>query len=518
LSLVFLGCIFPIFDNDVWWHLKTGQFIVSNLKIPFTDPFSYTIAGKPWISFEWLSEGLLFIVSSISGLAGLTIFKAFLVSLLFLILIKTNKGSNRFVLLVILGISFFALRDGLRERPQIFSYLFTALFILILRLKSSKQIYLLPALQILWANLHGASCFVGFGLTAIYMLFEESYSFKTKVIVTASVFLAIFINPHTYKVLLYLFVFFNEGFNKLILEYQSPQFNIIFFPYFILVIMTLSVFFLDEEKSMTDILTVGISLAASFLAIRNIPLFVIMAGPVTAYKTTKILKKRLPDIFKNEYQRLNNGFLFNLLISSIFLCVFYASSKAIDINNKYAFGVGDSHRVKKAAEFVQVHKIQGNIFNDYDFGGYLIYKLYPEQKVFVDGRLVEYGFNFVKDSFYYFKPEVWAKLDRQYSFNAAVIAQESYYPAKIFDEDKIWALVYWDDNTLVYVRNNIQNSSLIRSFSYNILKPNSPDQSYLKSYDRQSVEKEILRSMYLAPYCQRAKALKGLFDKMNRKI
>src|SRR5712675_1254675 len=74
LTVLFLGLFAMaarnVTDPDLWWHLKTGQYIAEHHTIPRTAPFSYTRAGQPWVAHEWLTELLLYQIHSIAGWGG----------------------------------------------------------------------------------------------------------------------------------------------------------------------------------------------------------------------------------------------------------------------------------------------------------------------------------------------------------------------------------------------------------------------------------------------------------------
>jgi hypothetical protein len=61
-------------DPDLWWHLRTGQLIVDTGLVPHSDPFSFTRAGSPWVSHEWLSEVVFYEIWKFAGAVGLIIF------------------------------------------------------------------------------------------------------------------------------------------------------------------------------------------------------------------------------------------------------------------------------------------------------------------------------------------------------------------------------------------------------------------------------------------------------------
>ena len=489
---VFLGSIFPITDNDVWWHLATGKYIFLNHLIPSTDIFSFTIKGKPWVTFEWLSQLVFYAVYSVSGLFGLTAFKALACVLIFYLMSKRFKTGITLVSAAVFCLAFIAARDGLKERPQLFTYLFTALYMYLLETKHERRMFIIPIVQVLWANMHGASAFIGIGIFSIYTLFDDSVPAGKKAFFIFLVSACTLANPHTYSVFTYLFVFFKEGFNTLIQEYQRTPVKLNYLPYFLLVFLGFVSFLADDVPDIKSILIFIIAVAASLLAIRNIPLFVVIAAPVTASQLSKMTASLT-------YGKVKHALLVNTLAA---VCLFLGSwsfASMMDLTGSCAAGFGDKHRSRGAAAFIKSTGARGCLFNDYDLGGYLIWKLYPQCPVFVDGRLVEYGKDFVEKSFYYWKPEVWAGLDSRYNFTLAVIPNDIYYFASNFDNLDNWVLVFWDKGALVYAKRVPENIELIKKFGYRYLRPNSPDQSYLAKIPKEEIDREIKRSLYYAP-------------------
>lgn len=509
-ALVAGGSIFAVTDNDVWWHLKTGEYIIRSHSIPTVDIFSYTIAGRPWLAFEWLAQALLHLVYTAAGLSGLTLFKAAVVAAVFLLLLRSVRDEEPLAAFPLLAAGFLAMRDGLRERPQLFTYLFAAVYGYIFRMKKERA-WLIPILQVFWANMHGPASVIGVALAAVYVPFEPSFSRNRKSALLVLTAAATFVTPHGWDIFRYFYVFFREGFNKLILEYQSPVFSPVFAAYFVLVLLSLVVIVrwferfvaLKERPDARDALALALGLAASFAAIRNIPVFAVIALPVLINEFSKIQRNvvRKGLSFRSPAAAAAAG--------AVMLSAFWFAGSALDTSGKYAFGTGDAHRARGAAAFLARARVKGPVFNDYDLGGYMIWKLWPEYRVFVDGRLVEYGAKFVEDSFYFWKPEIWGRLDKEYGFSAAVIPQESFYACGNIDRLKEWALVYWDDGALVYLKDVPANRKLIKLFGYRCIKPNYPGSlDYLKSYPYPAVRREVFRSAYFAPQSARARAMK----------
>lgn len=512
LTAVFFLSIFRITDNDTWWHLKTGEYIVKHFSIPSIDIFSYTIYGKPWLAFEWFSQVLLYCVYFIGGLTGLTLFKAAAVVLIFALALRSARSKDIILTATIAALSFLVLRDGLRERPQLFTYFFAAAYTYIFRAKT-KPLFLIPLLQVFWANMHGPASLIGVGLTALYVVFDDALNAERKAYLFFGTAAAFFITPHGLGNIHYLLGFFKNGFNQLILEYRPPVFTLNFITYYVFLLLAVAIcarliaqFFVSGGKEtgyLRDALIIVFGATASLLAIRNIPIFVIITFPLIVDATAGILRRFRP-VEPSGQDKLSRSFLAGAVIIAVFL----TAARVSDINGKYAFGLGDAHKARYAVDFIKLKGIKGPVFNDYDFGGYLIWKLYPSNKVFIDGRLVEYGAGFVEQSFYFWKPKVWNKLEKEYGFTAAIVPQESYYTCRNLDDRKDWFLVYWDDGALVYVKDVPANKKLIKDFGYKFLRPNySASYDYLKQFPYPQVRDEALHAVQMAPHSMRAKAL-----------
>ena len=150
---------------DVWWHLKTGEWIWQHKAIPYVDPFSYTFRGAEWIDFEWLFQVVIYPIYQLSGFEGLIIFKIVIVLLIFVVLFYTCRElDNRKVWLSItlIFVALLVARGRFKVRPDIIFLLFLALYSYLLTLHRDEKIttrqliiFLLP-IHVLWVNFHGS--------------------------------------------------------------------------------------------------------------------------------------------------------------------------------------------------------------------------------------------------------------------------------------------------------------------------------------------------------------------------
>ena len=141
LVVLFLGLFAMaarnVTDPDLWWHLKTGQFIVAHKSVPRSDPFSYTRAGAPWVAHEWLSEVLLYELERTTGWGGLiAVFAAALCAAFFLLYLRC--GPNVYVAGLATLCAAWATMPVWGVRPQVLSVLLTSLWLLILERSERK--------------------------------------------------------------------------------------------------------------------------------------------------------------------------------------------------------------------------------------------------------------------------------------------------------------------------------------------------------------------------------------------
>ena len=144
-------------DPDMWWHLKTGQYVWEQ-GIPREDPFSFTRLGVPWVAHEWLSDAIMWGVYQAAGLVGLSLFFAAIIALTFWLLYQRCAGKPYLAAFVIL-LAAVSSAPTWGARPQMLNTLFLAIFVNIMEGYRAGQVgrkglYALPLLTLMWANLH----------------------------------------------------------------------------------------------------------------------------------------------------------------------------------------------------------------------------------------------------------------------------------------------------------------------------------------------------------------------------
>ncbi|HUM71962.1 MAG TPA: hypothetical protein PLK31_24300, partial [Chloroflexota bacterium] len=403
-------------DADMWWHLRTGEYILQ-YGIPRLDVFSFTVTEHAWVTHEWLSQVVMWLVYQAGGFAGLIIGAALLVTLTFgLVYGSCAARPYLAAFIVLLAAITSAIVWG--ARPQMFNLLLTAVFVfLVERVKDNKlplwTWWLLPVFMLLWANFH-SGYLLGVVLLGTYVGGEAAQQWWQKTddrtlpwpairrlfVVTVLCFLVAIFNPSGPE--LWIYPFFTLGSSAMqayIQEWHSPDFHLSFFWPFaaMLALGVLSFVFSQRRVTATDLLLFLGTGAAGLLSARHIPLFAIVAAPIlarhllSALADTAVYPTLSGEAKEPKPTRLMSALnLFVLLVTVVGALAWTANQVA---GNDTA--VAAQYPVA-AVDFLEANGLaQERGYNSYNWGGYLIWRGLP---VFVDGRADVYGDDFL---FYY---------------------------------------------------------------------------------------------------------------------
>ena len=474
LIILFCGIFYlslrPIIDPDFWWHLRTGQLIAQTKEIPRVDPFSFTANGREWITHEWLSELFIFNLYQLGSYELLIfIFSGIITASLFFAYLNCPKASKPYIagFSVLLG----AISSGpiWGVRPQIFTFLFTGIFLFLLdRFRLDRNIRWLipiPLVMVLWVNLH-AGYIIGIGIEVIYLvgyiLEVLSFSFKRKEmvdgetkrslwilfsVIVISLFASL-LNPVGLRILTYPFQTLTDpAMQAYIQEWMSPDFhNVIWLPFAVMILALIGLGMAGNRPiSITKTLLTLIFGFGALRSMRNVALFAIVVIPVLADQLSYLIKLKL-DLQKP-------GRLFRwiaiVLICVIVLVVTLGFIKVIDDQPK---SVSESYP-EAAVDWTVENKPESKIFNSYNWGGYLIWRLYPDYLVYIDGRADLYGAEFVTEFFsiYSIKPGWEEKLDQE-NIRMVFIESDSVL-ANALRRSATWNIEFEDDLSVIFEKN-----------------------------------------------------------------
>ena len=521
LFILFFIFVFGLFsveirDSDFWWHLKTGEYIYQTRSLPDTDPFSYTSLLKDPVDPEskriqfiltqyWLAQVSFYWIYHLFSFQGITFLRALiLTSLIFL----TYRGIRRegldvsiSVALLIPGVIILS-SNYTGERPQLFSFFLSFLIIYLLegfRQRSSvrndqlsavmaggqRYLWPIPFVMLLWANLHGGYI-LGIAIISGYLLSEmvkyhikrfgkilPYSSLKSLTIISVISVIASFINPNGFSVVSILLELEKGRYKDTIIEAMSPftigidYVNVLLF--FALLIISCIILLINLKKlDLTDILIFSGLAVMSLSAVRFIPFFIPIATlMITRYRVqiSKILWRE-----KFDSVRKNIGMIF-----TVFLCILLiVASFQFQLFTKS--GVRHDKYPEGAVKFLKGNRISGNMFNTYNWGGYLIWALYPEYKVLIDGRglIEEVYFQYMNiltaDPQDFRGIPLWKAYLQSYKVDFIITFSVDQFtgtlvplvPAMLNDPE--WHLVYMDNISLIFLKESSQNRHIIDRF------------------------------------------------------
>jgi hypothetical protein len=489
--ILFLGiaamALRPPLDTDSWWHLRSGQFIVETRGIPFADPFTHTVQGQPWIDHGWLAQVGLYLLYRAAGVGGLSLGLAVTVTLALWFVYRASDG-NSYVRAFALALAALTSAVIWIARPQIVSFLLSSVVLYVLYLykhRAVNRLVLLPVLMAVWVNVHGGYI-VGFILMGGYLIGEALnnllgvgevpiVTWRRVAALGATMLIsvpAVLLNPNTSKMLSY--PFFTVGMSALqqyIEEWASPNFHHLYLqPFLWLLLITLAAIALSRARmDFTDLVLVGAFAYLGLTTARNVALFALVATPIVTRYGTSALDNLLdawrrrtpwgPWLDRLLAQQFPPGPLLTTanwtLVAVLVLAV--AARAYLMTATPAAAKVAELGLPVKAAAYIESNQLPGPLFNSYNWGGYLIWRLHPSYPVFIDGRTDLFDGAFMRR---YVNVTAlqgdWQDTLDHYRINTILTERDSPL-ARFLPKLSSWTLVYVDDVASVLVKDTPEN-------------------------------------------------------------
>jgi hypothetical protein len=404
-------------DPDLWWHLRTGQWIAENGRIPHSDHFSFTRAGQPWVSHEWLSEVAFYELWKHGGAAALIVFSAIITTAGFMLLYLRCLpfGGTRHWAAAATAFGAVAAAPSWGVRPQMFTFVLASLLLWLLERGELRPRLLLwiPPLFLLWLNLHagfalGPALILAYGVGLLFetaldtTLWPQARPMLLRVLLLLLACLALVpLNPSGAQLYRYPFdTLRSPGMRSFIVEWFSPDFHQwLYRPFLLLWLLVLVALGSSRWRPKGRVIVPLVFTAFAALdAVRHIPIFVLVAAPGIAAAlpaagrahVSKSARRAAPAAVSSHFLPLFNAVI--LLLMAGFAIVNWVSlARNQDTRVAERFP-------ERAVSFLQASHDPERIFVYYDWGGYAIWKLYPEYRVFVDGRADLYGDDLLRQS------------------------------------------------------------------------------------------------------------------------
>jgi hypothetical protein len=398
LALMAVAQLYSITDPDYWWHERTGRMIAETGTVPRTDPFSFTAAGRWWVNSSWLSDYLLHAVASRFGYAGNVIVFTAITLLTALLVYATCRrrqlGEPASALLTMVW--FAVAKPPANVRTQMITVLFVAVVAFGLtayRQARRGRLWWFPPLLLAWINLHGGWV-MGLALLALVILAVVgqrlagrsavgAVPLRPLLVAGALGIVACFINPWGWRLVLHPFGYATSSAYGLaaIAEWHSPSFDdprtLLFGG---LLLATLALGLAASPLGPTDVLWALVVVLMALRSMRHIPLCAVVLVPLLGARLQAVaprLRARLAEV----RWRFVLAF-WPLAVAGI--AVLLATSQELPAN--IGARPSDVGYPATAVSCIKERNLQGNIANEYGWGGYLIHALYPGRRVFIDGR------------------------------------------------------------------------------------------------------------------------------------
>lgn len=472
LLLLFFAASFLLrhdrsFEQDLGRHLKLGEIIWEEKSVPPTNLFSYTNPDFPFLNHHFLFEVLVYEGERVVGFGWVVILKVAVILLAVGIVIKLSLQKNLLLTLPVGFLFLHVLRERVELRPEIFSFLFTSLTYLILeRFKEGrgKWVLCLPLIQLLWINTH-IYFPIGILIQGIFLVdFLISRQFTQAKMISFVMFLSIlimFVNPNGVGGLLYpLQVFGNYGYtiaenqNMFLLEsisFKDPNFLFVKLAGGV-VILSILLGWIRKSLEVRYLLLSLLGLGLALAHVRSFPYLVFVSLPATLANFGVVSGKRWVMGLIGL-----TGLL--LLIESFF----YLNGDYYRYNDSgYKTGLMLEEKGQKALDFVLTQKLPGPIYNNFDIGGYLIYRLFPQYQMFIDNRPEAYPASFFQQVYIPGQSnyEEFKKQEERYGFQTIIFSHTDQTPwgtsfLKSVVKDESFRVVYIDDFIMVLVRKEI---------------------------------------------------------------
>ena len=469
-------------DNDTWFHLRIGQELWESKSFIRTEIFSFSGHGEPWLNHEWPFQLGLYGVHSFGGFAAMAIAVATVGASIFLLL---KRREFYFSHAVLFGVVALSLRPFIVPRPQILAYLALAALLFFLdryiRSRSRKDLFFIPIILLIWGNLH-ASVILALPILAAYaldFLFGSLKSLskenKNNFFITCFAGLLLTLaNPLGYKVYLQALqpLVYGEVY-KTLLETTSLikhvgtfSGNFIFGVHMALGIMLSLLLLRRRSEGWREYLLGIVFWVVPFMSIKYIPFSWIIILPIVL----RILPKLEP------------GKMFKISVVGL------ACAAAVLFAWKVGGGARDARAEwpQELVKFIDEQQLKGNVFNPLSWGGYLTWNS-PERPVFIWGGC---------DCFYneqYFEAVDFGKGERvdelikKYSFSIALVRPwESLAHSLSIRPD--WALIYWDNFGMIFVRRGGENEATIKKYSLDLPYLNDTPEAILRKVPKEKIQ------------------------------
>lgn len=474
LGAALMLALTPRLDTDLWWHLKAGQYIIRTGTVPTRDFMTFTFRGHAWTDHEWLSEVIMYGLFRLGGLWALIVFFALVITATFGLVYAAmrQKGIYPMLAAFVTAVAFMCSSGSWGPRIQMLSLFFLALYSLILnryvQRPSRRLLIALPAVMLLWANIHGGFV-LGLVLVAAFLVGEwlngrtgrrnlDGTQLRDLGVALVASFVITIANPHTYRLLLYPLTFIlPNAYTNIIQESASPNFHLPVMMIFeaLLLVLVASLAVARPRINWTNLLVLVGFTHLALSQVRNVPVWAVVVSPLVAMYLSQAglaLRPGLMTLTSRQSALTRRKAIINTVLVVLILVTYvsvgarYVNAQALARTERTGFPVG-------AVRYMSDHRLPSRVFVSYSWGGYLLWHLFPRYRDYMDSRADTLFNNRILRDYVtmYGAGPGWRSTLQRYRIQDVLIERGAPL-AQILALDPRWRLAYRDQESVLYIR------------------------------------------------------------------
>lgn len=511
LIFLFFYATVPITDPDFGWHLKSGEVMVQNGGLLQTDPFSFTddgvVSNREALTLKgyWLWQITVYGLYSLFEINGIFLVNFFTALAMVGVVVWQMRRHqlNHALAIVLVTIGFTLFRSiYYLERPQVVSFLFAAiLFWLIMQVREGGRLgWTLPLLMMTWANLHGGFVvgdliLLGFAAGAVIEYRQDLPRLRHLLIWVGIAIGASLLNPNGVSVFVELFTFYNSELMSRVSEFKSSWAIFAAGKRSILLLWLLVALYAigiwrSRRIFWPELIVVLFLAYFSTAHVRNVGFFAVALLPGIGYHLQHAL--HLPPFQRDGRRRGERQKGFQYLVVALSMVALLWQVNEDWKKGSLTASVSKNFPIE-STQFIMTSGLQGRMFNNYNFGGYQIWQLYPQHLVFIDSRGMDID---VFDDWLLMVSASLKEVGSRKEFEVLFDRYEIDYvvqPHIYQDTGRLtplvkfllvkpeWIPVYIDQNSYILVRNAQKNAAVIERYRMEKSHFNNKMVGYLKA-------------------------------------
>lgn len=482
-----MGGATRMLEGDTGWHIRAGEWILAHGRVPDRDFFSFTKAGEPWFAWEWLWDVWFAWMHARWGMEAVVLVSLGVICLTSALLYRLvlRKAGNPVIAIAFTWLAMAASSLHWWARPHVFTMLFTVVFYDVLDRRyegGRSRLWVLPLLTLVWTNLHG-----GFVAGLVLIAFYAAGEFLAAAVETdparrrealrrslpycwtgAACLAATLVNPYSWRLHVHIAALVGDP-NSLLYRWVSEWMSISFRPgasrYFeiLLILGVGTALWCLRGRRFAYALLLLAWLHQALVAARNIPIFAIVAAPLVASAAAEVIAaaaradlpgwlKRVPEFLSElgaeigsfeRHARVHLAGAAGLILVAVLV---YAPQPPERFRAAYDPEKYPVEAIRKLGPGA----LAGKLFSTDEWSDYVIYRLWPATKVFMDGRLDLYGARFLEQYGDLWNGKAdWEEIFNKYGIETVLLPRETLLRA-VLDASPRWSRVYQDKVAVVF--------------------------------------------------------------------